>query len=756
MYKFNKAMCFFLVMIFLLSMLVSCAQQEQPDATAFSIASDTKNLNIYDNSFDTTITLTGYKWNDQISIQDIILSQAFSDMTVDQVKRINDTQLKISVQGDLQKNFLAGSIEFEGNTIIDPYEQEEQAGIDSSQEKETAATETAADETSPVTYSVDIAVLQPSANIQIENTEGTVAKIKVKLTDCEFTDAASEVSFSFNDPQIPVNISAATRVDDQTMELLLASNTDKDIDTLFESIADSALLISKDAVSTGRELQAPVGSYNAGLSVSVDYVEQTGDSALVTLLISCSNGNLDGLEKDRISLDGDFGAVSSFKLMDDQSAELKVMVNKEYTDEMTVDGHVRITGQWGKNLWGSACSGADLPVHYSAQDDSKELLAVDTGMAYDLIKAGLKSIAFGIGKEAGGRLMEAMDANLFPDETVNQLSKMNDYLQKIDAKWTSIMDQVNGHLSIMQDKIGSNNCSRVLDEYDTLASTLQATVLHLNNKKAGVDAAKKNTPEYETAKAAYVAAVDKEPCKVYTNAYVLGQKILKGSAGLASGVVGSYDEMLSYLYNFDVQTYGLKEQFRVMTFALYMEAYDQAILYYELTDSNNELLKQLESQLVSINKLMDKIAVVRRTDDNVYCYAAGRTLKRFAGAVGGDGSNYRSDLTETIAENMIQRAKYRNTTLGADMDEAGFYTVNAKTYLGCDIFIVDCVNSSHRTSKKREWWTTMTEINIRTHEIKKNIRTYYQRQEYVWYNFDWKQKECWGTYSCPGFRLESA
>jgi len=746
----KKAVCWLIVLVIMMGLFTGCAPKIQEEIT-FSVESKLKSLNAWDEAFSTTITLTGYQWTDQITHQDIVLSQGFADMAVNHVERLSDSQLQISAKGKLKDMLSVGTITFAANTIDDPHEEEEQRGIDASQEEDRVATPTLSSE-----YTLDISILHPDAEVFIENTGGSDVVITVSLTDCAFTDKADKSSFSFASAQNTPSVISAVKMDEQTMKLTLSLDTAPDIDTLFAQICDAILNISGDAVSTGKELQTPVSSYAAQLKVSVDYVEEMANGYLATLLLSCSNGNLYTINPDQISLTGELDSLSSIEMLDDNTAEMKVIVNKAGTtlDSLTLDGGIRINGEWGENLWGSSCSDADLTVHYAAQEDSKELLAIETDLMFDLLKSGITALATSIGKSAGNRMMEAINSDMFADETVRQLTDMNNYLRSMDAKWTNILSSVDTHLAIMEDKIGSNNCSRVLDEYDTLANTLQATVMHLENKKESVDEAEKGTPEYEAASQEYIKAVDRETCKVYTNAYVLGQKILKGSAGLSSGVVVTYDEMLSLLYNFDVQTYDMKQDFRVMTLALYLKAYDQAVLYYQLTDPDNALLKQLESQLLSISKLLDNMKVVRRTDDNVFCYAAGKTLKRYIRGVMGAGAYVSTQITGTNAEKMISRAQYRNTTLGADIDQAGFYASEG-TIDSFDVLIVDCVCSKQYTSTKREWWTTMTKVNTRTHSIEKNVRTYYQRQESPWYDFMWTQKECWGVYDIQGFMLQN-
>lgn len=747
----KKLISWSLVMMIVMGSLSGCAPQKQEIIT-FSVQSELKNLNFWDDGFRTTITLKGYQWTDQIMSRDIVLTQAFTGMTVENVERISDTQLVISAKGEIQDAFSAGTITFSGSAILNPHEEEEQKGIQKAQEAN--ATLAASP---PVIHSVDIAIHHPDAEIFIEDTGGSDAVIMVRLTECAFTDQASKDSFSFMDTLDAPSVMSAVKKDDQTMLLTLSSVLASDIDALYAQISDATLCISGNSINTGKELQTPVSSYASQIAIAMDYVDETADGFLVTLLLSCSNGSLNELMQDQIMLGGDFNGISSLNAIDDHSAELKVLVNKEGKDldTLTFDGHVQINGQWGESLWGSPCSNANLAVHYTAQEASKALLAVETGLMYDLLKTGFTALATSIGKSAGNRMMEAINSDMFSDETVRQLTDMNKSLQKMDDKWTDILDSVDTHLALMEDKIGSNNCSRVLDEYDTLAATLQATVMHLENKKASVDSTEKETPEYEAAKREYIRAVEGESCKVYTNAYVLGQKILKGSAGLSSGVVGTYDELLSLLYNFDVQTYDLKEDFRVMTLSLYLKAYDQAVLYYQLTDPNNALLKQLESQLVSISKLLDGMKVIRRTDNKIYCYAAGKTLKRYVVWVLGPSEYTSTQITGTHVEKMISRAQYRNTTLGTDMDQAGFCTYD-RTSMGLDILIADSVRSKQLTSTKREWWTTMTKVNIRTHAIEKNVMTYYQRSEKPWYEFfNWTQKECWGVYEYQGFMLQN-
>lgn len=56
----------------------------------------------------------------------------------------------------------------------------------------------------------------------------------------------------------------------------------------------------------------------------------------------------------------------------------------------------------------------------------------------------------------------------------------------------------------------------------------------------------------------------------------------------------------------------------------------------------------------------------------------------------------------------------------------------------------------------REWWTLTSRINIDTHEVEKNVKTYYQKQERSGFNAffgidRWSQTECWGTYNVVGF-----
>ena len=752
MNRMNRVVSGLLILVFFFVLFAGCAPKQPEHKVSLSADSSLISINTWDDAIDTTITLTGYLWADQITNQDILLMQAFSDMSVDKIERISEEQLRISAKGKLQNSFSAGTLGFTANALLNPYESEEQNGVDTSQESIPAAEANL----SPA-YTVDITILHPRADVVIKNTGGKDALLSVKLTDCTFSDTVNTGSFSFTDTQNAPIVVCAVRTDEQTMELTLSSDAAANLDSLYAQISEAMLCISGDALSTERSLQTPVSSYTAQLAVSVDYVEETEDGFLVTLLLSCSNGSFNELTPSQISLSESLGSLLSIDMLDDKSASLKVVVNNTDADvdTLTVDGFVQINGQWGKTLWGSPCLDANLSVHYAAQEASKQLLAIETDLMFDLLKSGFIALATSIGQSSGNRLMEAIDSDLFADETVRQLSDMNKYLHSMDAKWTNILDSVNSHLGIMEDKIGSSNCSRVMDEFDTLSNTLQATVMHLENAKARVDEAEKGTPEYETAKQAYIKAVEKETCKVYTNSYVLGQKVLKGSAGLSSGVVGTYDEMLSLLYNFDTQTYDLKEDFRVMTLALYLKAYDQAVLYYQLTDPDNTLLKQLESQLISISKLLDGMKVVRRTNDNVFCYAAGKTLKRCVRGVLGTGEYVSTQITQANAEKMISRAEYRNTTLGADMQHAGLYSPE-KTTLDSNILIVDCVRSKQFTYTKRESWTTMTKVNITTHGIDKNARTYYQLSESPWYDVMWTQKECWGVYENQGFMLQTA
>lgn len=758
----KKTAAIVVCILFLLTTLISCAPAEEKatDAAA-GMTSSLEAVQQDVGAFETVLTLSGLTWGENISAEQIQLSGAFSGMAVKNLERMDDAQLKLSAEGAVGREAGSGVISVSADAIVDPMTPSEPAA-ELTAEELAAKEQLETQKKDAFLYSAYIEVLRPQAEADIENTGGKEAVVTLTLTDDTFTEQLTPELFTVDGAEDAPEISAAEKTGENICALTFAGNADE----AFHALEDAVLKISAEALASGSELETALASHEAEMSAAVDFVEEAEGGFLATILLDLSNGTLADFDESDMTAGGEIAELKSFVKEDDNHAVVQALVKQEGAeiDTLSFDGTLAISGLWGKTRWGSDRENILLDVHYDAGESDRELLAVETSIAYDLLKTGIKSLASSIGSKAGARLMEAVDSDLFGDQTAKQLADLNTYLQQMDSKWSGALSRLNDHVAIVEDKIGQSNCSRILDDYDTLADKLKATVLHLENKKTAVDKAKKGTPEYDAAAAAYVAAVNKENCKVYSDAYVLGKKILKGSAGLSTGVVGSYDEMLSLIYNFDVQTFDLKEEFRVLTLSLYMDAYDQAVLYYQLTEPDNKLLTELQEQMTDISKVVDKMDVKRRTDDNAYCYAAGKAVKRFAGWVSGDGDSGSNNAIDGVAAaKMIERAGFRGTTLGADLDASGFYSVNNKTSFtgdkGSDILIVDIVKSKKYTSKRREWWTTMTKVNVKTHAVDKDVKTYYQRQDKVtWKIFtdDWKQKECWGSYTSEGLVLMNA
>lgn len=750
----KRTVCLFLAIILIL--LTGCAPNTEAtgEIDQIGIESSVKALQSDAKTFETVISLSGLTWKDEVSAEQIQLSGALSGMTITSVKRIDDVQLKLSAEGSLD-GMERSVIAFSSDSVKEsdpPSEQEDELTAEEQANKELLAQQ----ERNAFPYSVIIDILHPRAEVIIENTGGKDAVVTIVLADNTFADNLTPELFAVVSPEKTVDIIDAKKTDNSICTLTLAGNADE----TFAALGNAMIRIAADATTSGKQLEAALDVYDANLSAVVDYVEEADDGFLATIFLDLSNGTFADFKETDFTVGGELAKLTSFVKKDDNHVALQTLVKQEGAelDSLSFDGTLSISGKWGMTRWGAPRADITLDVHYDVGETGKELLAMETSLVYDLLKTGIKSLASGIGSKAGGRLAEAIDSDLFGDKTQKQLRELNTYLQQMDSRWSSALDRLNSHVSIVEEKIGQNNCSRVLDSYDTLADKLRATVLHLANKKDAVDKAKKGTPEYEAAAADYVAAVNRENCKVYSDAYVLGQKLLQGSAGLSTGVVGTFDEMLSLIYNFDVQTFDLKEEFRVLTLSLYMEAYDHAVLYYELTEPNNRLLSELKNQMVAVSKILDQMDVVRRSDDNAYCYAAKKTVKRFAGAaIIAYVHEDKNAIDGTIAALMLKRAEYRNTTLGADLNSSGFYSVNVKDSFtgGSNILIVDASKSKKYESRKRQWWTYATKVNVETHEVQKNVLVNYHRDEWSLFK-GWQTKECGNSYVGIGLRIEPA
>ncbi len=750
----TQAVAVILAAFMLLGLMSGCTSKNFED-TVSGIYSDVSSVANDARGIDTTVTLKGMKFADVVSAEQIKLGGAFAEMTLRTVERKSDTEVKVVADGALVSNEKSGSVSFSADAVIEENAPEQENLTD---EEKAAKAELEAAEKDAFPYSVSIRVAQPKAETVIENA-GNNAAVTVRLTDETFKNNITPESFTVTVGEKKLSVASAERKDDTACLLTFAESAND----AFAALGDGTLLIAADALVGGKELNGSFTVYDAVLSARVDFVEEQDDGFVVTTVIRVANGTFADIDASSVTVSGDLGETLSFEKTSASELTLKNTVKKDGAtlENIEIEATVSIKGVYAKTLWGAEKSDAEISLDYHATEEKKELLAVETSLVFDLIKTGIEALATEAGSVGAKRIFSFIDEDSFEDETAKELSKLNEYLRSMDAKWTAALSELNLQLSIMSDKLGKNDCSRALDDFDTLADRIRSLVLHLENKKKAVDSAKKGTPEYEKAAAEYVKAVEKESSKIYTEAHLLGSKILSGSAGLTSGIIGTYDEMLSYIYNFDVQTYDLKESFRVFVLSLYLEAYDEAVLYYELTDPENQLLRDLKSQITKLNAAMKNIEVVRRADkdDYVYCYALGKEMKRFVDAMYSDDKDYTLDEAKVL--NMAKRAESRGTTLRADLEKSGFYSVSRRKNrngIEYDKLCFKIENHKEFSKKTREWWTLTSRINIDTHEVEKNVKTYYQKDERSGFNAffgidQWDQTECWGPYKVAGFAI---
>ena len=213
-----------------------------------------------------------------------------------------------------------------------------------------------------------------------------------------------------------------------------------------------------------------------------------------------------------VTVSGDLGETLSFEKTSANELTLKNTVKKDGAtlENIDIEATVSIKGVYAKTLWGAEKSDAEISLDYHATEEKKELLAVETSLVFDLIKTGIEALATEAGSVGAKRIFSFIDEDSFEDETAKELSKLNEYLRSMDAKWTAALSELNLQLSIMSDKLGKNDCSRALDDFDTLADRIRSLVLHLENKKKTIDSAKKDTQKYEKATTEYVKKIEKK------------------------------------------------------------------------------------------------------------------------------------------------------------------------------------------------------------------------------------------------------
>ncbi len=722
---------------------------------------DTDNDTVYsdEDNFETDITLEGFQWSDDVSAEDITLSEGFEGMTVVDVIIKSPEEVSIITEGNPVEGDTIGTIEIDEDVLIPIDEDIDDKTFDEIEDEfEELETE----------YYVDIEIIEPDVIFDVKNTDNNSAALELELIDTKFSSDVKASDFVISGIDNPPEITSFEKTSDTKGTIVIGNEKASDI---FSKLESAIITISENATEYSGEISVPTSIYNADIFASVTEVIDAENGYEAVIELSVSNGTLFDISKENLSFDGDISEILEFTKQDDTTGIIKAIISSESElSALEFYGNIFISGNWGKNSWGEEKSDAQLSVYYltpsfsESSDDYSPVQNYDNEWLFDLLKSGFNTLSNNILKSA----VTTIWGNILSDVTVQEdkatLKSIDEYLKSSNLKLTSELSDLKFHVEMLSTELSKRDTARTLKDFNSISNELKATLFHLDSYKYAVENATEGTAEYDAAVSAYISEVKAQSKPIYTQSYVYGEELLGDSSGINAGISSIYDELLSYIYNFDSQTYDKRIAFRNATLLLYLKAYDHTALYYNLTDPENRQFDVLTTQLATIGDYIEKDIPTKSAEGTVYCYPAGKTLSLKTMSLVGRHLLPIYSMTQYVkfnvvtaehAEAMVHRAKLRNTTLSEDISSSGFLTYDGKPLPTDEILYLDMRGDSKKQTKVIEFWETMSKVNTVTGKIEKDVRVFYERQEFKWVIFllhgKFEKVSGYGSYVHLGF-----
>ncbi len=679
-------------------------------------------------------------------------------------------------------------------------------------------------------YFVDVWILRPTANVEILDSEGEAVAIEVSLTDATFSEGCSVADFSFDNAEETITVADISLIDEKAMKLTVNSqNPGATFEDLEEAILvisakgnNSGREIYSHIHSFDTDMIANITSIEEtsdGIYATIDVHVTNGELESV----SVEDINLEGDLEDLASLEltGEDSLQIVAKVDEDSIGTNQIppvegegdetLDQEQIAQNVVIEADISIDGNWGNTDWGEGADEVTASLDIGAQEiilpteHTEEIVsnfAVSTKDIYGMMKEGLKYVAKQVPYgDVGFSVLDALVTKSLSGTDEVSLKKVYSYLTSMDGVWSK-------SLTHQSELIQSSNYSRILDAFDSIASKLSSATLHnqqkkeiydetlfalseagveLEEKKTSLESAENGSAEYDSALLAYQTAQEKfegaqeandsakkaftasiNETGVHLMLHEYGEKLFSGSSGLSGGAVDAYDSLLGLIYNFDIQTYDLKENFRVEAAALYWQAYEQVHLYYSISDSGNYNAQRIRSQFIEIsNQLLSAdYDIVRRTDGKVYSYtvksdmridlSADTTTPRSLIAAGASAR----DFSLTQIQSMMDRSIARNVTFKDDIGFVGeYYRVSgyeSKTTLLMEVN----TNKSYSKSLLSKNWSELISANIiintSSHAVDnqtrglvytKDLLAYENSQQSLKVNFKWSDTKILHTYN---------
>ena len=643
----------------------------------YTLTPNVKSVSALDKEVRLTLELNEGSYTKDVSQEDIQLSGAFANLTVADLSA-SGKNLTMQLTGEILKDESSNAY-LDGGICLDS-----SAVVDSAKPIEVFI---------PVD---DAAVYLDAAKLTAENGKVTVP---ILLGGYRFTDKAAAESFQMDG----ASVSGFEKKSGTEGVLTLDVPGVSDKNSAGAALDGKNLTIAADAAGNSEPLTVEADLGSADFYPVFDYAEEKDGKYDITLILYANAGSFaESLENDMVSFAGDFGdaSVVSITRTSDTTAELKVSMpsNGVSVEEMSLNGTVKLEAGALASRWGDPTAReTSYTREYSRASMGRLFTEMEVGQIKDIV-GGFGNTTWGSIVDVGSGVFSGISAVYSGLEMLGVIESEKAKLDKVYDAVMSLHDDING-LSMEIDGLRGDMAGASIGDFYTdklmmLSQYRQYALSKIQNaqkklEEQGVTAPTAKPEDDGEAWGEYMGQVMKQVAdndrdgtftflkNYFTNVYT---SVTTTSSG---NVLDSFDKYMTYYYNFDTMGYDEREAFRTAIQFEMLNSYLLLCSYYQYGDQDTSTIQNLTSQFEKLNSVLEQKAVQRRTDGDVYMYAAKKTLYISRESISYWNNGTKFTWTDSVISEFNSRM--HGKTVEQELEMIGYEKSNDRDKLVLDI-----------------------------------------------------------------------
>lgn len=631
----------------------------------YTLTPNVKSVSALDKEVRLTLELNEGSYTKDVSQEDIQLSGAFANLTVADLSA-SGKNLTMQLTGEILKDESSNAY-LDGGICLDS-----SAVVDSAKPIEVFI---------PVD---DAAVHLDAAKLTAEN--GTVT-VPILLGGYRFTDKAAAESFQMDG----ASVSGFEKTSDTEGVLTLDVPGVSDKNSAGAALDGKNLTIAADAAGSSEPLTVEADLGSADFYPVFDYAEEKDGKYDITLILYANAGVFaESLEDDMVSFAGDFedASVVSITRTGDATAELKLSVpsNGVSVEEMNLNGTVKLEAGALASRWGDPTAReTSYTREYSQASMGRLFTEMEVGQIKDIV-GGFGNTTWGSIVDVGSGVFSGISAVYSGLEMLGVIESEKAKLDKVYDAVMSLHDDING-LSMEIDGLRGDMAGASIGDFYTdklmmLSQYRQYALSKIQNAQKKPEDDGEAWGEYMGQVMKQVADNDRDGTftflkNYFTNVYT---SVTTTSSG---NVLDSFDKYMTYYYNFDTMGYDEREAFRTAIQFEMLNSYLLLCSYYQYGDQDTSTIQNLTSQFEKLNSVLEQKAVQRRTDGDVYMYAAKKTLYISRESISYWNNGTKFTWTDSVISEFNSRM--HGKTVEQELEMIGYEKSNDRDKLVLDI-----------------------------------------------------------------------